>query len=156
MINIPIDNIGMVNRRQYGNIRDVEAYIETIWDWSFLNDCFGYTNIRITDGDGMVERNSHLLILETKRPNTVIPGGQYRMFCNLRATGLVTTIVIWGNTNAPTHLQCFYPYPDYTTVKAPVDEQELKGWVANWFDYANNTPWRDAVTRAMTRACKVV
>ncbi len=136
----------------HGNIRDLGKYAATVWDWSFLNGCFGSTKIRVSDGDGMVERNSHLLLFEAKLPNNPIPEGQRRMFCSLQATGLVTTFVIWGQPNKPAALQCFYPYPGYTTEKVWLTgEDELKGWVEKWFSYANSTGWENSVTKAMNK-----
>ena len=135
---------------KHGNIRDLQDYADTIWTWDFLNDSFGSTGIRVSDADGMVERNSHLLLFETKKPNNEIPTGQLRMFKQLRLTGLVTVYVIWGAKNIPQKLQVFFPYPNYTigpfSLRAAAD---LKSWVGSWFFYAENTAWEDAVTKAM-------
>lgn len=45
-------------------------------DWGFLNDCFAGTNIKVSDIDGVVERNGSFLYLENKRHGESMKDGQ--------------------------------------------------------------------------------
>ena len=77
------------------NIRNVENFLNSVWDWGFTNDCFPY-GMRISDVDGIFERYGYFLVLETKHPKAEIPGGQRFMHEQLVRTGLFTVIYIWG------------------------------------------------------------
>ena len=63
---------------EMGNIRNMDAFRASIWDWSWLNGAFG-DKIRVTDIDGMVERCGNFLMIEGKKGGTVA-GGQQFMF----------------------------------------------------------------------------
>ena len=135
------------------NIRNKEEFFSSIWEWDFLNDCFGETKIRVTDIDGSVERYSHQLILETKRPNVPIPEGQLIKFINLNRTGLTTVIAIWGNANNPEQMQCFYPSPfPATKVISVFDGVDIKNYVHKWFLYANSNKWDEVALRAISKS----
>ena len=75
------------------------CYMETIWDWSPYNECFGDSGIRISDLDGIVERNGHFLFLDGKRINgrgeRNYSRGQYKLYRQLALFGC-TVIVFHG------------------------------------------------------------
>ena len=61
------------------NIRNLDYFKASIWDWTWLNGAFGGTQIRVSDIDGMVERRGHFLMIEGKKGG-VVSGGQEIMF----------------------------------------------------------------------------
>jgi len=68
--------------RKIGNIRDVDKFLDKLWPWDWVNDCFG-GKIRPTDIDGTVERNGFFLYLEGKSIGQELPTGQEIYFKNL-------------------------------------------------------------------------
>lgn len=122
-------------------INDPDAFLASLWDWGFLDQCFDGTNIRITDIDGFVERNNRFLILETKLPGVSIPWGQWIVFNRLRATGLFTIFVVWGHKNQPQKIQVITKQRVYEPTQC--DLEAMIGYVKKWFVYANGqkAPW---------------
>lgn len=93
-----------------GNIRNIEEYTRSIWDWGWLNPCFAPTPIRVSDIDGVVERGGHFLFFEAKgiRPSgdkVDMGTGQRIMHDALMATGRVSIITLWGKSNNNLHEQ---------------------------------------------------
>ncbi len=115
----------------YVNLRSVDTYLETLWDWSFLNDCFGHTRIRVTDIDGVVERNGHFLYIETKSPGASIPQGQALMFEALTRQPNSHVLIIWGEPNMPEKAQ-FWGKAAFSA-----DAAVIRSLVKRWFAYAN-------------------
>lgn len=89
------------------NIRNIDTFIDNIPDWSIFNQIFSNKKIRITDGDGMIERAGNLCVLECKSPGKEIPLGQQIMFRNLSQAGTATCIVLWGKDNVYTKLRLY-------------------------------------------------
>lgn len=92
------------------NIRSIEEYTRSVWDWGWLNDCFKPTPIRVSDVDGIVERNGHFLFFEGKgiRPDgerVVVGVGQRILQDALFSTGRASIITLWGKTNNNLHEQ---------------------------------------------------
>ena len=112
------------------NIRDPQKYLSSFWDWTFLNDCFGDTKIRVTDIDGAVERKGYTLIFETKLPDQEVPQGQAILFDNWVNQG-ITVLVIWGERNQPIAAQ------QWGQVRVPADREWLRQYVRNWFAWAD-------------------
>ena len=117
------------------NINNQQHFIESFWDWTFLNDCFGETKIRVTDIDGLVERNGKFLLIETKMPSSPIPMGQSIMHKGLLKTGSFTIFIIWGKPNATEEMQVITTAKDHGIRKANNDT--VKKMVKAWFDFAN-------------------
>lgn len=117
------------------NIVDPEAFLASVWDWSFLNDCFHGTNIRITDIDGHVERKGHFLYFETKGPNVEVSQGQMIMFKMLTKDHAFDVIIIWGNPNKPQRAQIISRGKEYRIFDC--DTNKLHDVVSRWFQYAN-------------------
>ena len=118
-------------------IRDLNKYIEGLWNWDEVSEVLP-GRARIGDIDGALERRGKLLMLETKRPGVEIPKGQAIMFDNLRKTGIVSTIVIWGPTDSPQSMQIFAP--DRVHPKRPATIDDVRQAVAQWFAWASKQP----------------
>lgn len=117
-------------------INDPNGFVAGLWDWQILDGCFGDTHIKPTDCEGLVERNSRFLYLETKRPGASIPEGQERMFENMRLTGLFTVFVIWGIRNKPEKIKVYTRHQ--ANEVEPCDLDRLRSLVSRWFSYADN------------------
>ena len=114
-------------------IHDAELYMAGIWDWAILDGCFGETNIKPTDIDGLVERNGKFLILETKQPGAQIPTGQHIMFRNFIKRQGDAVLVIWGKKNEPEAAQLYSgQFPDGKYIKS-ITSESLRKFVATWF-----------------------
>ncbi len=112
-------------------IRNVQAFVDALWDWGILEGCFGTTGIAPTDVDGLVERNGHFLLLEAKGPGVPLKRGQSRTLEALIATGCFTVLVVWGTPGKPERVQIFPEPPMDANLKV------FCGIVEMWFDLAN-------------------
>ena len=107
-----------------------------MWDYSMLDGCFGASNIRPMDVDGLIERNGHGLFIETKGKDVqTIPVGQMRTL-EWMSVGLnQTVLVLFGEPNKPERAFALYPGGlrlDF--VNADVDS--VRDFVARWFRWA--------------------
>lgn len=150
---------------QTRNIRSVAGYIRGLWDWTFLNECFAPTRIKVADVDGIVERRGHFLWIEAKPEKNdgthEVTDGQRYTHQALTRTGAFTVICIWGTTD--TDLKSEYlnrsdttamicalgePTPTYARVlyedgkikEGPTTKQEFQETVRGWFKWANQNP----------------
>ena len=112
-------------------IRNKDVYMNNLWDWGFLESCFGGTRISPTDLDGVVERKGHFLYLEAKSPGKDVPRGQQIMFNHLIADKRATVLVIWGEPNAPEKAQ-FWGCKPFIADTAKIQEV-----VAKWYEHAD-------------------
>lgn len=78
------------------NIRDMQKFVSAICDWGPLNDCF-QGKVRISDIDGMVERNGFFVFLEQKGAQMQIPVGQDIALSRLAQIQQFTVLIIFGN-----------------------------------------------------------
>lgn len=85
-------------------IRNKDAFDAQQWDWGFLDGCFGNTNIRVTDVDGLVERNGQFLMIESKGAGVPIPLGQKIMHDQWVRRGN-SLLVVWGEPNIPLRIE---------------------------------------------------
>lgn len=132
-------------------IRDPVAYCASLWDWSFLDDCFGTTGIRVSDVDGYaspyddrveqkhgrVHRYGHWIIFETKGDGVAIPWGQSRDHRDLVRVGF-TVVYLWGRPNDPTAMQVWYEgkhHPE--SLIRPATLADIHDLVCRWFRFAN-------------------
>jgi len=116
-------------------IRNMEKFASSIWDWGILDGCFGDTRIKPTDIDGCIERNGHSLFIETKGPGVPVPDGQVIMFRNWVKTGVISVLVIWGETNKPQEMMMYTFWGEKS--KRPIDLDGLKKAVSSWYEWAN-------------------
>jgi hypothetical protein len=132
------------------NLRhDCEAhgcYRAELWDWTPFNDCFGDSGIRISDIDGMVERNGLFLMLDGKRDGTFLKQGQLRLYKSFAATKAGTAIVFWGNPavhpQIVTRARIWRPGEQDVELVDPLDLAGLKQLVADWYEWATGMPRR--------------
>jgi hypothetical protein len=117
------------------NLRSQDNYKSSFWDWTFLNDSFGETKIRVTDIDGMVERNGQFLFIETKKPNEKIPKGQEILHKRLVDTGIFTVMVIWGYPQQPTKFSARRKGGNFERDNANLET--IKQFVSEWFKWAD-------------------
>lgn len=119
------------------NLRSISNYASSFWDWTFLNGCFGLTKIKVSDIDGVVERNGHFLVIETKKPNEAMGGGQKIMYERLTQMEPFTLLVIVGEVNIPQRAELWTRagIQHY----APATIQTIQTLVTQWFDTANRT-----------------
>lgn len=117
-------------------IKNIDYYVNNLWDWSVLDGCFGDTNIQVTDLDGVVERNGRFLILECKSHDADIPTGQDILFRRLMKTGYFTIFVIWGNPGIPEKM-CAYDKHGGKQFFHEVNIEVLRNFVGKWFERSN-------------------
>lgn len=114
-------------------IHNMEAYTKNLWDWGFLDECFGATRIRLTDIDGIVERNGHFLIIEAKSLGKEIPTGQKIMFDHLTKNPNWTVLIIWGDApDEPTTCMVWGKPKQYIATR-----EVIKTIVSQWFKDSN-------------------
>jgi len=112
-------------------IKNKDVYVANLWDWGFLDSCFGGTRIRVTDLDGLVERRGHFLYLEAKSPGKEVPIGQQIMFDHIVAAGN-TVLVIWGQPNDPQAAQV------WGSEVFIADTAKIQQIVARWYQCAES------------------
>lgn len=113
------------------NIRNLKYFQSSFWDWSVFNDCFGNSNIRITDIDGLVERHGYFLLIETKLPAIEVPQGQAILFDAISKNKNWNVLVIWGETNNPLKWK-LWRHPKIYYGGLP----ELRQFIYQWFLFA--------------------
>ena len=87
------------------SIRNWGAFIKSLWDWTFLEGCFGSSKVSPSDIDGVVEHYGAVLFIETKMPGATIPQGQQLLFDALANLPHCFVLVIWGIDNVPQQAQ---------------------------------------------------
>lgn len=121
-------------------IHNMPLFLNGLWDWAFLDGCFGQTKIRPTDVDGQVHTRfpkDRYLELEAKSINASIPTGQRMKFDSYlrvnREIGreLFTILVFWGNadTKEITHMRKWG-----TTERIACSMQDVRQFVYDWFN----------------------
>lgn len=122
------------------------CYRAELWDWTPFNDCFGDSGIRISDIDGMVERNGLFLMLDGKREGTMLKTGQLRLYKQFAATKAGTAIVFYGDPTARpqevTRARIWRPGDQAVELIDPCDLDGLKQIVADWYRWADGMPRR--------------
>lgn len=116
------------------NIRSAEAYTSSFWDWTSYNDLFAPTKIRISDIDGVVERNGHFLYIETKPPAEDVTTGQRIMHDAWTKKG-DAVLIVWGRQNTPERARL--RWHDQVRDYDPCSESTVRKIIGNWFQWAN-------------------
>lgn len=127
-------------------IKNLSAFVDALWDWGFLDECFAGTKIRVSDLDGMVERKGWVLIIEAKGMGKSVPPGQQIMFRALSQKGF-TILTLWGQPNKPQMMQVWYPHKPSPQTQIATDEDGVKDIVRRWFNWANSNGGEEAVAR---------
>jgi len=115
------------------NIRDMDKYRNTFWDWTLLNNCFGDTKIRVTDIDGLVERHGCFLLIETKLPGNEVPQGQRILLDAWVAMPKCNAVVVWGRNSMPEEYQIW----GYDDQPIPTNTEGFQRLIRRWYDRAN-------------------
>lgn len=104
-------------------------------DWAFLNGCFGASGIKVSDVDGIIERNGLFFMLEWKPPDKRLSTGQRKTFKALVETGLFTILIIWGDPQSPGHIQL----ADHNGIgeRQPAGRDKIVQIVSGWFGWVN-------------------
>lgn len=112
-------------------IRNKKVYVASLWDWGFLDECFGGTRIRVTDVDGLVEHNGFFLLIEAKTPGKDVPVGQAILFDQLIKNDHWAVLIIWGAPSIPERVQFWGRVP------FEADADKVKSLVTRWYAYAH-------------------
>lgn len=79
------------------NIRSVSGFLRSLPDWTEFNTCFDPSRIRISDIDGIVERNGYFLILDAKSHHANgVNAGQSILYKRLAAIPKFTVLVVFA------------------------------------------------------------
>jgi hypothetical protein len=138
-------------------INNAEAYVRSLWDWSFLDDCFvdngKKTGIKVSDFDGFgsahddhieqkqghVHRNGHWILIEAKPDGYIIDpnDGQYKSHRDLVRVGF-TVVHLFGEANRPRAMQAWYESrPKPSEIMRPASLTDIHDFVSRWFVFAN-------------------
>lgn len=126
-------------QERLSNIRNVQSFMDNTPDWAWLNGVFTNKRIKVTDGDGMVERAGNLLILEVKSPGKELPLGQAIMYSNLSKAGTATVIVLWGKNDTYNKMRVYTAtgkYRDYEDI----DNDRVIETIQQWEIWALRNP----------------
>lgn len=117
-------------------INNPQEFVDSVWDWGFLDDAFAPTKIKVTDGDGIVERRGHFLLFETKKKGVEIPDGQQYLFDAWVAAGN-HAMIIWGRQSEKRfNIKWLYQRGELMLMDKTLDD--IKSIVRKWFQWANS------------------
>jgi hypothetical protein len=116
------------------------CYRAELWDWTPFNDCFGDSGIRISDIDGIVERNGLFLMLDGKRVGRrgerAISNGQRRLYTQFANKG-GHVLVFHGQPPITVQwLRQWLPGGEFIQERA-CDLAGMRTVVAEWYVWAN-------------------
>lgn len=123
-----------------------KCYIEQVLpNWSIFNECFRPTKIRVTDVDGLVERNGQFLFIEVKQRKS-IPQGQQILFKKLTHNAPhISVLVLYApgagqdmNIQAYTVFRAGQMKHEWTET----DTKQIQGFITQWFQRAQNIQQR--------------
>ena len=112
-------------------IRSKPLYMASLWDWGFLDDCFGGTRIRVTDVDGLVEHNGYFLLIEAKAAGKDIPRGQAILFDQLIKNDHWAVLILWGAPGLPVCARF------WGCAAFDADAEKVKALVTKWYNHAH-------------------
>ncbi len=117
-------------------IRNRDSFRDAAWDWDALNEVL--RPCKVSDLDGIVEKNGRFLVLEAKpRDKHEISVGQRILFDQLKAKGF-TIVVLFGDApkGPPIYWRVWGYHP------APVEPKpgEVIGYVRRWYAMACAAP----------------
>jgi len=108
-------------------------------DWGFLDSSFS-GKIRVTDIDGAVEANGHLLIIEWKGVGAPVLAGQKIMFEKITKASRIMVFVVFGDAEetVPEHINI---YSDGVIIHdGACDKEMLMKYCKAWEEKARGTP----------------
>lgn len=123
------------------NIRNREKFIDSIVDWSPLNNCF-QGKVQVSDVDGIVERNGHVALFEQKSVGAGVPKGQDILLdritrpracpnsgCEAPVDPMFTAFVLFGELESPHEAEI---RRSDVTMRISVDLERFKDIVRFW------------------------
>lgn len=125
-------------------INNPTKFMEGIWDWDFISEVLP-SKIKVSDVDGIIERNGWVLCIETKSEEVeTIPKGQFWMYESLVKNGTTTVIFLFGEKDKPRYMQLMCQkkwgkVSKYITLteKTPCNISQVQNIVDRWFKKAN-------------------
>jgi hypothetical protein len=147
-------------------IFSVEKFIASLWDWGFLDGCFGDSRSHVGDVDGIVGHCGEILLLEGK-PMKYAPevgelwrknawsnpqrNGQSRLWGELASRG-ITVLVLYGDADSedepmkktPRRLQMWRRFQKQPDPTKDASIEIVRHVVRKWWQWAEETN-RDAV-----------
>lgn len=116
------------------------CYRAELWDWTPFNDCFGDSGIRISDIDGIVERNGLFLMLDGKRVGQRggrdISDGHRRLYRKFAEKGGHVLVFHGKPPSIVEWLRQWLPGGEFVAERA-CDLNGLRAIVADWYAWAN-------------------
>lgn len=129
------------------------CYRAELWDWTPFNSCFGDSGIRISDIDGIVERNGLFLMLDGKRigrrGERDISDGQRRLYLRFAEKGGHVLVFHGQPPRTVEWLRQWLPGGEFVRER-PCSLDGLRGIVADWYIWANGM--RPAAAKPSTQA----
>ena len=124
-------------------IRDPNAYLRRILDFSLYDDVFSH-GIGFTDIDGAVERNGIFLILEDKSLDATIPQGQLVFYKQLHRLGQGKILIIFQygrTTDKPEYIRVIFTNrfgsPELSRL-IPCNLDLLREVIRQWYNAADS------------------
>jgi len=115
------------------------AGFDGVFDWAWMDGCFGKTNITPMDFDGVVERKRQFLLFETKNTGVELPKGQLICLENLWKKGDWTVVTVWGK-KTPETWEVWFPWREgerQPKIIKGVGVESLRQFVARWYEWAD-------------------
>lgn len=122
------------------NLRNPNA---ELIDWGFLNNCFGESKIKVSDIDGVVERNGSFLYLESKRHNETMKNGQKFTLEAFAREGHTVILIIGRPQDETMEFELWYRKRGKVIrlkpERYPQNIEGLQACVSDWYKKADST-----------------
>lgn len=112
------------------------ANFDGIFNWKWMEGCFGQTKITPTDHDCVVERYKHYLICESKLPHVAIPQGQLIALEGLMSPKSFCVMKIWGKQE-PIYFETMFGINGKIYREKGNGVERARDFVKKWFQYAS-------------------
>lgn len=121
-------------------IENEALYNSTRWDFACFDSCFS-GKIKMSDIDGIVEKNNRFFWFESKSPGVTMPLGQRIAFERLVMSGGIgvhVVFVVWGERNAPERYQVWRRSENGLKKDPEIDcdLEALKSRISSWYRWA--------------------
>lgn len=124
------------------NLRDLNAYRDAAWDWSWLNEVL--SGARLSDADGMVEQWGHLLLVEAKplRHHWGPRNAQRRAQTVFATRPGQVSLCLYGDNHPPPSSPSVYAAESCTlgqwSERVTFNNTAACSWVRLWFRHARS------------------
>ena len=117
---------------------DPPAGFDGQFDWDIFKEsgCWGNGKINLMDFDGVVERNNHFIVFETKDEGKGVSEGQRMTLDHLRNARSFTVVYLWPKRPPFKRMDIQFQNGKTETVNG---HDEIIKRVSDWYEYANNT-----------------